>query len=295
MRTGVQSLGWYVLRAADPVPLIRFYRDRLGLGELRGREYPAEHASAMLWAGGMTVFEPNRLAPGGNQGETLASIDDCPFVPVFRSTDLAATEARLRLDPDTTVGKTSYYRDPLGFYFGIEPVDAKTVGDRLDPVTGESPMIPDIKPLADDLADLGRLEYRVPDPDRTAAFYGATLGLTQIGNSDNAIRLNMGDGATLDIKLGHAAVTGGFDDREQVTMVPVFRLYGYDDYCELMAEAGASCLQQVELTGGRLWYGWDQAGHLFGFQERKPPDPDPEKWTTRLPEDLIARRLWEGG
>ena len=60
-----------------------------------------------------------------------------------------------------------------------------------------------------------------------------------------------------------------------------------------MEQAGADCLQEVELTGGLLWYGWDPAGHLFGFQERKPPNPNPDKWMTRLEEDLIARRLWE--
>ncbi len=65
MNAGVQSLGWYVLRAADPLPLIRFYRDVLGLSELRGRETPSEEASAMLWAGGTTVFEPNRLSRTG--------------------------------------------------------------------------------------------------------------------------------------------------------------------------------------------------------------------------------------
>jgi len=59
-----------------------------------------------------------------------------------------------------------------------------------------------------------------------------------------------------------------------------------------MEQAGADCFQEVELTGGR-WYGWDPAGHLFGFQERKPPDPNPDKWVTRLEEDLIARRLWK--
>ena len=97
----------------------------------------------------------------------------------------------------------------------------------------------------------------------------------------------------LAILSGGTAASLKVADREDATMVPVFRLYGYDTYVEIMKDNQVPCLQEVELTGGRLWYGWDPAGQLFGFQERKPPDPDPDKWTTRLPEDLMARQLWK--
>ena len=61
-----------------------------------------------------------------------------------------------------------------------------------------------------------------------------------------------------------------------------------------MDRAGVSTLQEVILTGGRLWHGWDAAGHVFAFQERRPPDPGPAKWTTRLPKDGLVRRPWDG-
>ena len=277
MRTGVQSLGWYVLRATDPIPLIRFYRDVLGLSELRGRETPPEQASAMLWAGGTTVFEPNR----GGQAENFASLEHTPYVPVFRSTDMKATQDRLRLTPATQHKGTVYYQDPLGFFFGLEAAS-----------TPEPPLSwPGVDPLAADLVNLGRLEYRTGDPDRVAAFYRDILGLEPIAPSQ-ADHLNMGDGAVLAVMSGDTAAPPKVADREDATMVPVFRLYGYDSYVETMTNNHVPCLQEVELTGGRLWYGWDPAGTLFGFQERKPPDPDPDKWTTRLPEDLLAREIW---
>ena len=283
MKTGVQSLGWYVLRAADPVPLIRFYRDVLGLSELRGREAPPADASAMLWAGGTTVFEPNRLSGGQDSDKTDATVDACPFTPVFQTVDPDITRKRLELEPVSERDGTAYFQDPLGFFFALEP--GKPTEDRLTP--------PGIKPLAEDLLCLGRLEMRVPDPESVATFYRETLGLKVRGISEQTTTVDMGDGATLEIKSGGRPETIKISDREDAAMVPVFRLYDYDHFKTKMNEKCAPCLQEVELTGGRIWYGWDPAGNLFGFQERRPPDPSPDKWTTRLPEDLMARTAWE--
>lgn len=287
MRIGAQSLGWYVLRAKDPVPLIRFYRDVLGLGELRGREAPPDTASAMLWAGGTTVFEPNR----GGQGEYYDKIEECPFIPIFRSKDLTTTRNRLDVSKAYLVATdqqedTYYYRDPLGYIFGLEPIQSEPT-DRLDPNTGKSLHIQECsKSLAPDILDLGRLEYRVSNPDELTKFYSQAMAL-EIDHG-----LNMGDGCKLRILSGGSRPTSTVQDREQASMVLVFRVYGYDSFIDSVLSAGAKTLQEVELTGGKLWYGWDPEGNLFGFQERKQPDPDPVKWTTRLPEDIIARRLW---
>lgn len=288
MRTGAQSLGWYVLRAKNPVSLIKFYRDVLGLGELRGREAPPETASAMLWAGGTTVFKPNR----GGQGEYYNTVEECPFIPVFRSKDISATQRRLEVSNILAIEAegqedTHYYRDPLGYIFGLESVQSEPI-DRLDPNTGKSLRVPDSsKSLAPDILDLGRLEYRVSNPDQVTQFYSQAM---RFEVSDG---LNMGDGCDLRILPGASRQTHLVQDREQATMVPVFRIYGYNSFIESVSSAGAQTLQEVELTGGKLWYGWDLEGHLFGFQERKAPDPDPLKWTTRLPEDILARRLWD--
>lgn len=294
MKTGVQGLGWYVVRAKDPVPLIRFYRDALGLGQLRGREAPADQASAMLWAGGTTVFEPNR----GGRGEQYASVTVTPFVPVFRSRAMDRTLERLRRIADMSTDDalivnddTHYFRDPLGFIFGLEPAD-ETSPSRLDLETAQPQQLTDIdQPLEDDIVDLGRLEYRTDAPDDLRAFYQSVLGLSPAHRS--AMDLDMGDGASLRVLEGGSEAPDPVADREDETTVPVFRLYGYDDFVERMDKAEAKTLQQVDLTGGLLWYGFDPAGRLFGFQERRPPSENPDKWTTRLPEDLMARRLWE--
>lgn len=294
MKTGVQGLGWYVLRATDPVPLIRFYRDILGLGELRGREEPADKASAMLWAGGTTVFEPNR----GGRDKHYESVKACPFVPIFRSRALDRTLGRLfqtaEISTDDALvvkDDTHYFRDPLGFVFGVEPAD-ETSPLRVDPNDSQPLSLPDIdQPLEGDILDLGRLEYRSSNPEALRRFYHSTFDMETVGNSGTD--LDMGDGSTLRFLEGGAEAPAPVSDREAETMVPVLRLYGFDDFVKRMIDSTAKELQQVELTGGQLWYGWDPAGRVFGFQERRPPHEDPDKWTTRLPEDLMARRLWQ--
>ncbi len=288
MRTGVQSLGWYVLRAPDPVPLIRFYRDIIGLGVLRGRETPPRQASAMMWAGGTTVFEPNRLTRDAVPPPD--SLNAAPYVPMFRSRDVSVTLDRLAdLRVEDERDGVTYYRDPLGFFFGITAADSRAP-DRMDSDTGQPLQVPDSDaPLADDILDLGVLDVRGDDPEALHTFYAETLKLNRLSNTE----LDMGDGAVMRFVEGPAAPGPQADDREAVPMVPVFRLYGYDAFVEHVTAVGARPLQEVELTGGRIWYGWDAADRLFGFQERRPPDPDPDKWTTRLPEDLLARRLWD--
>lgn len=288
MRTGVQSLGWYVLRAPDPVPLIKFYRDVVGLGVLRGRETPPEQASAMMWAGGTTVFEPNRLTRIADTAPE--NLDSSPYVPVFRSRNLAKTLSRLATcKVEVERHGTSYFRDPLGFFFGMAAADTHAP-DRLDRRTGQPLTVPDSDaPMADDLLDLGGLEVRSDNPETLCAFYEQVLQVTQVGK----LSLDMGDGAVMTFLSGESGHVPTAEDREAVPIVPVFRVYGYDAFVERAAKNGARQLQEVNLTGGRIWYGWDAADRLFGFQERRPPDPDPDKWTTRLPEDVLARKLWD--
>lgn len=277
-----------MLRAPDPTPLIRFYRDVVGLGVLRGRETPPEQASAMMWAGGTTVFEPNRLT-----GETLPvadTLDTSAYVPVFRSRDIAKTRTRLTNVPvESEREGIIYFRDPLGFFFGLTPA-VSDASVRTDPINGEPLSVPDVEaPLADDILDLGILEVRSDDPAGLATFYADALNLKRC----NDTALDMGDGAIMAFTEGSAVRGPNADDREAVPMVPVFRLYAYEDFVDRVPQLGISKLQEVELTGGSIWYGWDAVDRLFGFQERRPPDPAPDKWTTRLPEDLLARRLWE--
>jgi len=52
----------------------------------------------------------------------------------------------------------------------------------------------------------------------------------------------MGDGAVLEISEGDTTPATKAVDREDATMVPVFRLYGYDHYKDRMEQAGADCL-----------------------------------------------------
>jgi predicted enzyme related to lactoylglutathione lyase len=287
---GVQGIGWYVLRVAEAASLVEFYRDGLGLGDLRSRD-----VLGMLWAGGPTVFEPNT----GGRGEVYEAVRAAPFVPVFRSRDLEATFARLervtglkRRDAVQVAGDIRYYRDPAGHFFGLMPLTGPLGPDRVDPDTGARPIIKMQAPMREDLYDLHLLQMHTANPHQVVAWYRDVVGLKVLADRGAAgADLSLGDASILQIRPGGTPRTVPAD-RQQETTVPVFRVYGLAALMARLEAAGSTTVQVFDQTGGRIWYGADPDGTLVGFQERRMPSDDMSKWTTRLPEDLMARKMW---
>lgn len=280
---GVQGVGWYVVRAPSPLPLIEFYRDGLGLGDFRsGSEL------AMLWAGGVTVFEPNT---GPNQ-EEFVHFDDAPFVPIFLSSDIQTTLARVEAfagerlqDSVEEHDGVRYFRDPAGYFFGL--TDSADQWNSVPP----NPVIKAEVAKRSDIQGLVALRVHAPDPEAMAAWYRDTVRLTVIKGQGDAWDLDLGGGTTLQIRRGGRVRTPP-KDRSEESLVPVYRVYGLESLRQRLASSPAEEIQVFEQTGGTIWYGADPAGAVVGFQERRMPSSDPEKWTTRLPEDLVARRIW---
>ena len=289
-RKGVQGIGWYVLRAPEAQPLIDFYRDALGLGELRGGP-----ELAMLWAGGPTVFEPNT----GPTQEVFETVSEAPFVPVFRSRDLDATFARLRSkaglrqrDMVSKDGEVLFFRDPAGYFFGLMPMSGPAGPHRLDPDTGRRPNLQLKTRLSEDIYDLHLLRAHTPRPAAMAAWYRDVVGLQMIANhGPEGADLSLGDATILQIRPGGTSRSVP-DDRVEESLVPVYRVYGLDGLMMRLAGADSTKVQLFDQTGGRIWYGAGPDGALVGFQERRMPSEDLALWTTRLPEDLMARKMW---
>lgn len=280
---GVQGVGWYVVRAPNAKPLIEFYRQGLGLGDLRsGPEL------AMLWAGRVTVFEPNT----GPTQEAFSQLEDAPYVPVFLSNDLDATLARLQAfstgrgqDGGEEREGVRYLRDPAGYFFGLAgPEEGAAEPPPPRAIKAETP-------LQSDIQRLSTLRLHTPDPAAIAAWYRDIVRLPVLRGEDDAWDLDLGGGTMLQIRRGGKLRTPP-KDRVEESLVPVYRVYGLDGLMQRLASSGAREIQVVEQVGGKIWYGADPAGAVVGFQERRLPSADPDKWTTRLPEDLAARRLW---
>ena len=281
-KTGVQGVGWYVVRADDGGPLVTFYRDVLGLGDFRSWD-----DGGMLWGGGTTVFEPNVLE--GRAAELADDLEDAPFIPVFASLNLDATFKRMsdaggpkRRDAVAREDETLFFKDPKGNWFGLtEPTSAPEI-----PATTAQ------QQPADDFAGLIELIQQTEDPASVAEWYASVVGLSALDPMDeNGFAFDMGDGTVLRIRGGGSPQTIPAD-RKEITSAPVYRVYGLDDLMDRLDASGTQKVQLFDQTGGRIWYGTDPQGHLVGFQERRLPSRDLSKWTTRLPEDVVARSLW---
>jgi hypothetical protein len=81
-------------------------------------------------------------------------------------------------------------------------------------------------------------------------------------------------------------------DRAEVTDVWILRVYDYVGLKAHFAVNEVPTVNTVEMAGGWLDYCTDPEGHLFGYQERRPPDPAIPN--SLLVEDAAARALWEG-
>ena len=296
MQGSVQGLGWFVRRTSDAAVLGKFYHDALDLPVLRHWDLP-ENAGYMLYAGGVTAFEVNR---GGQTPISDPLQAEC--TPIFRTRDLEAavayaTSAGARLVGEDTSTKvtTKLFSDVLGHLFGlraanhqsthapdIEAARAWKAGER---------GLSGLPPMPDSIQDLGTIQLRVEDPKNLAAFYAEMLGLDIMGEPTSmGASLHLGGMGILELTPGGTRRSPP-KDRVEVTDVWILRVY---DYVGLKAHFAVNRVQRVnslEMAGGWLDYYTDPEGHLFGFQERKPPDPKVPN--TNLIEDIAARKQWE--
>jgi catechol 2,3-dioxygenase-like lactoylglutathione lyase family enzyme len=295
MRECIQGLGWFVRRTSDAAALGRFYASALGLPVLRHWD-TRESAGTMLYAGDVAAFEINR---GGQTPVSDPAVAEC--TPIFRVRDLDAVVAQGLAAGARGAGeetaqnvRTLFLRDGAGHLYGLRQA------------TDDSPFAPDaeaarrwaagdrglagLTSLPDNIQDLGYVRLRVEDPTALAAFYAEILGLGILASpADGFVSLHLGGTGVLELVPGGTRRSAP-KDRVDVTDVWILRVY---DYVAMKAHVAVNRVHQVnalEMAGGWLDYYADPEGHLFGFQERKSPDPNIPN--SNLVEDSAARHRW---
>lgn len=297
MNEHIQSLGWIVRRMEDPMPPGEFYRDVLGLPEMRRRDTDRAR-NIMVWAGMYTVIE---TIWQGKAYPPIETVEDAEVVPIFRVRDFDAVKTQLQganaraVPSKTEKDETEFYADPDGFVFGIR---APTPGSDLVPdIEAEKVWrdgivtIPGTPNMPDTIQDIGWLRLHVADPQSLVPFYCRTVGLDLLENNGNAgVSMHLGGTSSLELKPGGKARPIP-NDRKEVPDVWILRGYGFETFTEKMAASNAPLINSLTLGAGSLNYYADPEGHVFGFQERKAfNESDP---LTHRPEDKVARAAWD--
>jgi catechol 2,3-dioxygenase-like lactoylglutathione lyase family enzyme len=295
MRDGIQGLGWFVRRTSEAAALGRFYRDALGLPVLRQWDTP-ENAGTMFYTGDVAAFEINQ---GGQPPVSDPTQAEC--LPIFRVRDAKAVLTQALAAGAQAAGeemqgnmRTTFLRDRAGNLFGLRSAnDASSLAPDLEAArrwaAGDFGL-PGLPSLPESIQDLGTVRLRVEDPAAMAAFYAEMLGLDHLGPAPGGGEvLHLGGTGLLELKPGGTRRSAP-KDRVEITDVWILRIY---DYLAMKAHLAVNRVHHVnamELAGGWLDYYADLEGHLFGFQERKAPDPHIPN--SNLIEDAAARRRW---
>lgn len=296
MNDHIQMLGWVVRRTRDPIPQGEFYRDVLGLPELRRRDTDKAR-NIMVWMGNYSGLETIWL---GNPHPPVAKIEDAEVIPIFRVRNLEAVKTRLeqagtRFIPASEPGdETIYFSDPDGFIAGIR---APTAGSDLAPdIEADrnwregTVALPDTPPMPTDIQGIGWLRIHVVNPQGLVPFYCRTVGLDLLeDNGANGVSLHLGGTTSLELCPGGSSREVA-KDRKELPDVWILRGYGFDGFTSAMADAKVPIVNELTLGAGSLNYYADPEGHVFGFQERKAYDPDDTR-THRI-EDRAARTAW---
>ena len=279
------------------MPPGEFYRDVLGLPELRRRDTDRAR-NIMLWTGNYSVIE---TIWQGQPHPAVNTVEEAEVVPIFRVHDLDAVHSRLVKAgttflpaPDRDDG-TIYFKDPDGFVAGLR---APTAGSDLAPDMEADrrwqngpPRLPDTPMMPDDVQDIGWLRLHTADPQALSLFYCRTVGLEALeNNGDDGVSLHLGGTVSLELKPG-GSTRPIPNDRKDVPDVWIMRGYNFETFTKAMSEADVPLVNSLTLGAGSLNYYADPEGHVFGFQERKAYDPD-DPLTHRI-EDRAARTAWD--
>jgi len=297
MRDDVLGLGWVVRRSADPITQGEFYRNVLGLPELRRRDTDRAK-NIMMWAGGYSDIE---TIWQGQVHPPVSKAEDAELVPIFRARDSRSVSDRLKeantpfISSTIPEDNTVFFIDPAGFVCGLRPaadgsdIASDVEADRLWNLG--MGRLSNTTPISSDLQDIGWLRLHVADPDKIAAFYNNEVGLDLLeNNGSSGLTLHLGGPAALEICPGGKSRPVPAD-RKEVPDVWILRGYDHHGFAVEMAEKNVPLVNSLTLGAGSLNYYADPEGHVFGYQQRNPYDPD-DPVTHRI-EDRLLFEIWK--
>lgn len=249
----------------------------------------------MLWAGEVGVLETNLLA-----GSVECDPAKSQCIPVFRTYALEETCDRItaaggRIDctESNARGTTRFFADPHGYPFGVELVDEASVIEldaRLLAQWAAGPAsLPGGLKIEGPIQTLSRVIHLTSDPNGDASFLAEVLGLRRQPSIAGNVVLSLGSTTLLEIR-GSAVVLERPGDRTAVPDSWIVREYSHDTLRKAARDLGEDPVESLQFKGGALDYFCTPSNRLFGFQERRPYDPDEPM--TQMVEDLFARSLW---
>lgn len=290
----IQGLGWFLRRTVDPLALGAFYEQALGLPRMRSWNQEG-YVGAMMWAGDVCTLETNlindapQLAPGDSQ-----------CIPVFRTFDLAQSLDRLAAagavrsgEERTTRADTYFFKDPEGYPLCIEFVKDDTIF-AIDKASADAwargpAMLPGGICIDGAVQKLSRVLHLTSDPAGDAAYLVDRLGLADVGAIDGSPVLALGETVLLELRASKLACDRP-DRRDSVRDTWIAREFCHDELQKTFAKKGDTSIEAIEFPGGQLDYFVTPSNRMFGFQERRPYNPDVP--TTQMVEDLASRSRW---
>ena len=296
MREKIQGIGWLARRTPDPWSTVAFYRDVLGITQLRDRDWAEtdkeRNSSIMMWAGESTAFW---VTEGGTRPPVFTDRNQEGVVPLWRVYGIDGVVDRITKAGATIINdmrnddrRIIYFLDPSGNITGLQ--ERARTSDRDEDQeayrrwdAGET-TIAGVKPLAPDLQHLAWIVIFSHDPESEVKFWSEIMGLEAKGSNGNM--LPVGEGMLLEIsKRAEGWNDPTPTDRKDVNNVPILRVHGLDSMYEEMASKGVR-FTNTPFHGrtGALAYFLTPSGQVFGLQERDPN-------SVRM-EDQEADRRW---
>lgn len=269
-----QGFGWIMLRSKDPATLAAYYKNTLQLPELRSWK-----DGYMLWAGQYTVVEIGPLSEQ-TASQPIPELLQSDMVPVYAVRSVSEFGGiKVQDSAVMDYGLVNFSMDPDGNWFGL----AEAANDD----AGDQPSIREDLSLPQTPFMLNRLMLRSEAPDRQRTFYQSLFG---VGDDHADTSVGIGAHTHLDFVSG-SPVRIDAKDRDQIQRAFIPRVYGFDSFRQRADDLKASLVNEMVFKGGRLNYHLDTEKQLFGYQERKPFDPDNQ--LTHCEEDRAAREAFE--
>jgi len=252
---------------------------------------------AMLRAGSFSVLE---FAMGDRVPESDPAVAEC--TPLFRSRNMTsavdtavAAGAKIVSEETASSLRTVIMVDPFGHLFGLREADpasttphdvfAEQQWRNPHPATDALPAMPSA------IQGITCVRMRVADTVAMAKFYADIVGLDPIDPpSIERAMFYMGGACALELLPGGQSHDAP-KDRREATDVWVLRVHDYVGLKAHFAVRNVRTINTMEVPGGWLDYCCDPEGHVFGIQQRKPPDAKHSRPPN--PEDVVAQALWD--